>query len=221
MKRRKSIAGIALLALFLFVPALKAQDGLRGALSRDAKTAHVLAELWSQIAAADFDNDQKPDGALLVETGALDGTRAFQIELHLTASKNAGITFSSAETGLTISALDVNQDGIPDIVVEKAFTRQRLQVFLNDGHGAFRKARAEDYPSPDSSAPNWRAELPQSWPVFCLPVSRNSETDTCERVSLLGRDPSSRLSFWPEVLLAQSAARAPAPARAPPSLLSL
>jgi hypothetical protein len=221
MKRRKSVVGIFLLLLSLCVPAVKAQDGLHGALSRDAKTAHLLPELSSQIAAADFDNDQKPDGALLVETGVLNGTRAFQIELHLTAAKNIGITFSSAETGLAISALDVNQDGAPDIIVEKAFTHQRLQVFLNDGHGVFREARAEDYPSSDPSTPNWRTQMTQTWPVFGLPVSRGFETCSLQRISILARNASSRSSFWPEVLLAQSAACAPASARAPPSLHSL
>jgi hypothetical protein len=221
MKRRKSVVGIFLLLLSLCVPAVKAQDGLHGALSRDAKTAHLLPELSSQIAAADFDNDQKPDGALLVETGVLNGTRAFQIELHLTATKNIGITFSSAETGLAISALDVNQDGAPDIIVEKAFTHQRLQVFLNDGHGAFRKVRAEDYPSPDPSAPNCRTQLSQTWPVFCLPVSRSFEMRNLERVLTLGRNSSIRLGFRHEMLLAPSPVSASASPRAPPFVLSL
>jgi hypothetical protein len=180
-----------------------------------------LPELSSQIAAADFDNDQNPDGAILLETGILNGTRAFRIEFHLTASKNMGITFCSAESGLAISAVDVNQDGAPDIVIENAFTHRRLQVFLNDGHGAFRKARAEDYPSPDPSAPNWRVQATQVWPVACLPVSRSFEMRSLQRVSILARNASNRFSFWPEVLLTRSAARAPTSSRAPPSLLSL
>lgn len=220
MKRRKSIPGIFLLVLSLLVPVLKAQDGLRGALSRESESAQWLAQLSSKIAAADFDDDHKPDGALLVEAGVLEGARAFRIELHLSGRQNTGIAFSSQESQLAISALDVNRDGTPDIVVEKAFTHERLQVYLNDGHGAFHQARAEDYPAPDPSSPNWGAELTQTGPAFCLPVSRNFETGILERVSILPRNGSSKFGLQPEVLLAQSAARAPAPARAPPSLLS-
>ena len=95
MNLRHSNVGIALLLAFLCTPVLKAQDGLRGALSRVAQTAHAVAELSTQIAAADFDNDQKPDGAILVETGLLNGERAFRIELHVTGSNNDAITFSS------------------------------------------------------------------------------------------------------------------------------
>jgi len=212
---------MVLFLAFLCAPALKAQDGLSGVLSRRARTAQEFPQLSPEIAAADFDNDQKPDGAILVETGLLNGLRAFRIELHFTAGNNNSITFSSDESGLAISALDVNRDGAPDIVVERAFTRQRVQVYLNDGHGTFHRARSEDYPSSDPSAPGCRTKLTQGSPVFCLPGSRLSDTETPQQISVLHRDPSGRFRFWLEGFLVRSAARAPSSSRAPPFPLSL
>jgi hypothetical protein len=206
---------------FLCLPLLEAQDGLRGAMSRGTEAAQGVTEFSAEIAAADFDDDHDPDGAILLETGSLNGKRSFRIEVHVTEAANSNITFSSAESGLAISALDVNQDGTPDIVIEKAFTHQRLQVYLNNGHGTFRAARAEDYPSPDPLAPNWRPASNTDAAALCLLISRSSETRKIKRAFILARTVSMLFSFWPEALLAQSAARAPSSSRAPPALLSL
>jgi hypothetical protein len=217
MRFYRSIFGIVLFVAALCAPALRAQDGLRGAVAHHSRAS--LREFPAQIAAADFDNDQVPDGAILLETGRLNGRRSFRIEVHLTQATNSAITFSSGESGLSISTPDVNQDGAPDIVIEKAFTHERLQVYLNDGHGAFRKARAEDYPSPDPPALNWRSESSPYLPAFFLVMSRSPEMASLERISILARTGSVRLQFWPEAILAQSAARAPSSSRAPPSTL--
>ncbi len=221
MNIRRLTIGIALLLGFLCLPGLKAQDGLSGALSSGMKSADALSRPSAQLAAADFDNDQKPDGAVLVEDGFLNGKRAFRIELHVTASIDNAIRFSSTEGGLELSALDVNRDGEPDIVVEKTFTHERLQVYLNDGHGSFYSARAEDFPAQDPSAPIWRTELSRTPPAVCLPVTRNSETGALRTISTLHPELSGtpRLPF--QGLLPQSAPRAPSASRAPPSLLSL
>ena len=136
MKLRPSIFAIVSLLLML-VPALRAQDGLMGALSREAAMTHAQSAFEQPLAAADFDNDHAPDGALLLQSGFADGERSFRIELHVTSGNNGVITFSTTERSLSISALDVNRDGSADIVVEKAFTHERLQVYLNDGHGVF------------------------------------------------------------------------------------
>jgi hypothetical protein len=222
MHRRTSLIGIALSLLVLFVPAVWAQDGLRGALSRSAERARVGFALGTEVAAADFDNDQKPDGAVLLEAGLMNRERAFRIELHMTAGQNATITFSSAETGLTISALDVNRDGAPDILVEKAITHQRLRVYLNNGHGVFERASKEAFPTPDDSEPLWRARLSaQNLPPVFLPVTRGFELHRAQAAIVPRGEDAGRTSFWPDALLAQNGARAPSAARAPPSLLLL
>ena len=195
MKLRKSTTAILLFLALLSVPVVKAQDGLHGAWSIGVKTV-PLAGRSPQIAAADFDNDQKPDGAVLNEAGLLNGKRAFRIEIHVTAGTNNAITFSSNEPGLAISALDVNRDGAPDIVIEKAFTHERLQVYLNDGHGTFHMVRTEDYPTSDPASRPWRARLNQLPPVFCLPVSHGSDIGVEHQVSAIRRNLSSSVKFW-------------------------
>ena len=219
MKLRNSIFGILVFLAFISVPPLQAQDGLRGAISVGEQRGNALPGGRSQqLAAADFDNDQKPDGALLREAGLMNGERAFRIEIHISAGANDFITFSSNESGLAISALDVNRDGSPDIVIERAFTHERLQIYLNDGHGVFHQVRAEDYPSSDPSAPAWHPRLSQGQPVFALPVSRVSEAGAPQQTSMLRQNTSSTRKLWCEGLLIQSAARAPSSSRAPPSL---
>jgi len=160
MKLRSLIFPIFLISLFLMAPVLWAQDGLEGAVSKVGHGPSLLPNSFEhRFVAADFDNDQKPDGAVLLDAGNLNGQKLFRIELHVTAGENNELTFESNETALTLSALDVNQDGAPDIIVEQAFTHKRLQVWLNDGHGLFHKVRGEDFPSAPASSCQWGSPL--------------------------------------------------------------
>lgn len=160
MRLRSPIFPIFLISLFLVAPVLWAQDGLEGAVSKVGHGPGLLPNSFEhRFVAADFDNDQKPDGAVLLDAGNLNGQKLFRIELHVTAGENNELTFESNETALTLSALDVNQDGAPDIIVEQAFTHKRLQVWLNDGHGLFRKVRSEDFPSAPASSRQWGSPL--------------------------------------------------------------
>lgn len=221
MKFRYSIFGTLLSLLVLFLPAARAQDGLRGALSRHAEPLPGTLRSVHELAIADFDRDDKPDGAVLSHVGFLNGQSLFRIELHLSADKNSAITFSTAERSLTISGLDVNGDGVPDIVVEKAFTRQRVLIYLNDGHGAFRNASIETYPMPDPSAPQCGTRLTQDLPLRLLASARSFRIAREERISII-RPPVLRpLGFWHEALSAQSRLGAPSAPRAPPFFLSL
>jgi hypothetical protein len=120
--------------------------------------------MGQRIAAADFDNDQQPDGAILFKAGEFAGRRRFQIRLHVSGGPNHDLTFESNETALAISSTDVNRDGIPDLVVEQAFSRKRVQVWLNNGHGEFRPARVEDFPT--------STQLPSGWK---MPSRRGAE----------------------------------------------
>jgi len=221
MRLRQQKASILLFLLTVCAPALVAQDGLRGALSRISSAMRSVTGFAPQIAAADFDNDQKPDGAILIDNGMLNGKRSFRIELHVTAAQNKTLTFSTAETGLGISALDVNQDGAPDIIVENVLTHERLRVYVNDRHGAFRDAPIEDYPPPDPSSPYWRALLTEGLPTFCPPGTRGFETAGPHRMRRPHADAGWRLNVGREAVLVQSAARAAGASRAPPTLLSL
>ena len=153
MRLRSRSLYLVLFALAFAVASVRAQDALGRALSEAGKTHNLLSSsLEQKFVAADFDNDLLPDGAVLLDSGQLEGRQVFRIRLYITSGPDRDLTFQSNETGLTISALDVNQDGMPDLVVEQIFTHKRLQIWLNDGHGRFRQVRVEDFP-PFSEAP--------------------------------------------------------------------
>jgi len=213
----------AISSLVLLTPAIWAQDGLRGALSRYGSEGRPLHSAFSQqILAADFDEDQQPDGAVLVDTGQVNGQRSFRIEMHLTAGYNTGFSFSSTESAISISALDVNADGAPDIVVEQTFTHKRLQVWLNDGHGSFHQVNSEDYPSQIEARLRLRARIPgQYGAVLWLPSRFGSEVAHLRSTPFSAIDSSGVRNLCLEVQLAHSAPRAPSPPRGPPSSLSL
>ena len=221
MKVRTFIPRFALATLSLIAPSLWAQDGLGGAVSRLGSTGALLQEPFEQrLAAEDFDNDQKPDGAVLLDTGQFNGQKTFRIELHVTARNNSELSFESNEPALAITSSDINQDGAPDIVVEQSFTHKRLHVWLNDGHGSFHKTRIEDFPSKVSESPDkaGRPSLEQECPAFYLP----SKVDSAVKAAApcFGSAVSSQ-NIRPVAPAFQTRRAEPNPSRGPPSIFSL
>src|ERR1019366_1617741 len=224
MKARSPILRFVLVVLALTAPSLWAQDGLGGALSRLGATTDLLHEPFEQrLAAADFDNDQKPDGAVLLDTGHFQGQKTFRIELHVTARNNSELSFESNEPALAITSSDINHDGAPDIVVEQTFTHKRLHVWLNDGHGSFHKARIEDFPSTDGESPfQFKApSLAQDLPTLCLPSKLGSEPAIVRAAAPSFGSSTSGQHIRPIASTRQTRADEPNPSRGPPSLLSL
>ncbi|HEY2471776.1 MAG TPA: VCBS repeat-containing protein [Terracidiphilus sp.] len=141
---RSLIRAIVLLLLVVFaVSSLHAQDGLSLAFSRLDSVRDLSSEIVGPaVATADFNNDRHPDGAVLFRNHNI-----FQIEVHFRFHRVSKISFASKFPTLTISALDVNNDGNPDLVVQEPFSRHRLFVWLNDGCGSFRSVRVASYPT--------------------------------------------------------------------------
>lgn len=185
---------LAFVALVSAGPQLRAQDGLSGAWSDLEKTQVVLHTGFAQgLAAADFDRDARPDGAVLMDAGVFEGRRRFRIKLHFTNARNRELTFESSETALQLATPDLNRDGVPDLVVEQVFTHKRLQVWLNNGHGEFRSARVQDYPSMETPS-RWRFRLEgQTGLVLALPF--RSENDHAIQILEFLRSGSSS-SLW-------------------------
>lgn len=222
MKLRVSIVGFVLAALALVVPRAPAQDGLRGAFSQLEQAQRNLPGLSGALAPADFDNDSRPDGAVLSRAGWLNGQRLFRIDLHVTARNDVSISFRSAEPELEISAIDINRDGAPDIVVEKPFSHQLVEVFLNNGDGVFQRAEIGSFYLQDDSAPGWRERLgPLYLPIAILPSMRGFELPAHASRAIAQEDDPEAGHFWRAVPVAHSAARAPSGPRAPPSLPQL
>lgn len=221
MRPLRSVVGILASVLFLCALASRAQDGLPGALYRSSQGASFVSVFGQELAASDLDNDQKPDGAVLLESGQINGQRDFRIELHVTAGRNATFEFTSRERELSISALDVNGDGAPDIVIEKTFTHERVQTYLNDGHGVFQRT-SERFAAPDDPPLQWRTRAAsQNLSMDSMSPTRTFELGAT-RTGIFKRqqgaiDESLRL----DGILVQCGVRAPCQSRAPPSLRSL
>jgi len=134
-----------LVFLTIFLPSigLEAQDGWQFALLRFQSPHDVSDGIHApSLASADFNHDGYLDGALLPRSG-----NNLSIEVYLRSDHVERVSFRSNRADLTISALDINHDGSPDLVVEDPFWRQRLFVWLNDGKGKFSAASVTDYPS--------------------------------------------------------------------------
>lgn len=220
MRHQRSFFVILFSLLALCAPAGWAQDGLRGAWSRNSHGASIISA-FAEVAAADFDNDQKPDGAVLLRAGQVDGQRSFRIELHLTAGRNSSISFYAAETDLSVSALDVNRDGAPDIVIERALTHERVKVYLNNGNGEFQPS-SEQFAAWDDSAPGWRATISvQDLPVAFLPPARGFEVAESKSTIVADGQNAGEPASWSEALPVQCGPSSASATRAPPSFLFL
>jgi hypothetical protein len=130
----------ALILLFAAAGVLNAQEGLSDAFAR-LNICSIPANIFlgPSVAAADFNHDKHADGALLIRE-----RERFRIEVHLRSHRVSAISFASNLPALSILAFDVNGDGSPDLVVQDPFSRKRLFVWINDGHGAFHSASVDD-----------------------------------------------------------------------------
>ena len=221
MKLRLSIYAIVVSLLLIFVPWLRAQDGLLGALAQQGTRSQLAFDFTQPLAAADFDNDNKPDAAVLLPAGLTDGKQSFRIELHVTSGRDDTIVFSAVERSLSISALDVNRDGAPDIVIEKPFTRQRVQVYLNDGHGVFHEARSEDFAFPEPLSDTLRAWFVELTPSSYLPSTRGFEIASLTSLPLFASGGRQLFRCRPDDLSLRAGPRTPSHSRAPPVSHSL
>ena len=182
---------IRLLLVIVFAMAASrmwAQDGLQGALSQ----TNFATSLERSLAVADFDDDQKPDGAVLLECGGLCSQNNFRIQLHLTGRGNTELTFQSNQTALELVALDIDHDGYTDVVVQQAFTHKRLHVWINDGGGTFHEEQAQDFPVAEIGT---RESLdlpsnPSGGAALAFPPQRGFEIAGLGILPLLSRPPT-------------------------------
>lgn len=145
---------IGLLTLLLSAPSLRAQDWGVGTQSARADRCNFSTDRFGQrFIVADFNNDQKPDSLTLMSLGQRGGQNVFSVRVCDSGRTMGLLTFESKEPSIVVTAIDVNQDGSPDIVVEQSYTQKRIQVWLNDGHGGFHKANVADFANPDTRAP--------------------------------------------------------------------
>ena len=148
---------LAFLAIFTDVSALRAQDGWSDALLRLQAASSLISPLFGQpLAAADFNHDGHPDGAVLLRHGTF-----ARIEVLFQSHRVRSLSFTSNLAALAVSAVDVNQDGSPDLLIEDAFWRRPLFLWLNDGKGEFYAASVSDcLPISKGDRPELTSPLP-------------------------------------------------------------
>jgi len=132
---------LALLLLLAWASALSAQEGLSDAFAKldsNFVAAHNL--FGPSIVTADFNGDEHFDGAVL-----LHDRNDFRIELHFRSHLVRSIDFTCGVPALVMAALDLDHDGSLDLVIQDAFSRERIFVWLNDGHGEFQAVSANAY----------------------------------------------------------------------------
>lgn len=142
MQLSRSLRKIIPCLLLLFsAGALNAQEGLSDAFARLQSCWFPANTLFGpSVVTADFNHDRHADGALLIR----DRDR-FRIELHFRSRRITALTFASSRAALSMLALDVNQDGSPDLVVQDPFSHQRLFVWINDGRGTFHPVPVDSF----------------------------------------------------------------------------
>jgi hypothetical protein len=196
VKARFPIALAVAVFLALMAPCVWAQDGLEGVLPRVVFASRLNPDaLFKQsLAVGDFDNDQKPDGALLLQSGkTAAGRSSFRIELHLSGSANTAFTFESNETTLAIIAVDINKDGATDLVVEQPFTHKPLYVWLGDGHGGFHQGRIDDFSSYSTLSNQFDTPAPKTDGLAICPApQRGTYTSKLTVHVFAGPPPQSR-----------------------------
>lgn len=182
---RKLLIAMAVLCL---TPFLRAQDGLKGALSQ----TNFGTPFGNALAAADLDGDNQADGAILLGSTWTGNHNNVKIQLHFTARPDTEISFESTVQALTIRAWDIDHDGDNDLVVEEALTHKPVRVWINEGNGDFHEGRVEDYPSL-AIGTDQRLQLPSNQPdslPLWVPQQRGFEISILT-VQLFGRPPSS------------------------------
>lgn len=218
----RSARGVALRALgALFLCA--ALSGLtcpaHAAPQVPAHGANRAVRANSSFTFADLDGDRQPDLATAeIERAGSHFTR-YLIRLRLQAG-GAGASQSIGVTGSfglpQISALDVNGDHVPDLVVTASGQPRLIAVLLNDGRGRFSVANPSDFASVIPDSPwRWRPASGHLQDLVVLVLARAPQAEatknSCSLVAqfLAVASGSAHRGYVPDSLRSDSSGRAP------------
>jgi len=129
----------ALTAAFLLL-ATAAADQFRPVRQIPAEKSSP-AETGRSWMLADFDGDHVPELATAYKEG-----RAYRVDIQLSGTRErASFILSSGTLGIRIFAADVDRDQDRDLVIADSDALARQMVWLNDGHGHFRRDERRSY----------------------------------------------------------------------------
>ena len=89
-----------------------------------------LSASAQRFVVADFNNDQKPESITLRSLGQHGSKNIFSVRVCASGRTVSLLTLESTEPSIAVTAIDVNRDGSPDIIVEQRYTQKRIQVWL-------------------------------------------------------------------------------------------
>jgi VCBS repeat protein len=118
---------------------------LLAGLSPRVAAAQTFSLTDSSTAVADFNADGRPDIAIANHIGG--GNAAYRIDIQLSNGHPQSISFLSAQFGLRVAAVDVDNDHDLDLVVTPLLGRDVVGVWLNDGAGHFGRSEEGALPS--------------------------------------------------------------------------
>lgn len=137
--------------------------------------------LSSSFALADFDGDRQPDLATAEVEHATSHLTRYLIRLRLQAG-GAGASQSIGVTGSFglphISALDVNGDHVPDLVLTASGQQRLIAVLLNDGRGRFSVANPSEFPLFLEDSPwRWRPAIRHLHDIAALVLAQSPQAE--------------------------------------------
>jgi len=159
--------------------------------------ANVTFRLSSSFAFADFDGDRQPDLATAEIEHADSHLTRYRIRLQFKSGSGTGQSIGvTGSFGLPqISALDVNGDHVPDLVLTAAGQDRPIAVLLNDGRGRFSLANPSDFSASLVDSPSrWRPASGRLQDIAVLVLVRAPQVEA----------PNARQSFAPQPLAAAS-----------------
>jgi VCBS repeat protein len=128
------------------------------------------AGILPQFAIEDFDGDNRPDIATVIEGRSAAGGNYYRIRFQLSSGGSQNIDLTAPVGGLDLSSRDVNGDDFLDVVVTTAGTNRPVAVLLNDGAGTFTASDPSAFPGAfRGSSHFWRGmteELREASPAF-------------------------------------------------------
>jgi hypothetical protein len=91
----------------------------------------------SSTAIADFDSDHKPDFAIANKIGTSTRGYEYSLEFELSLESRQVFHFHSSYSGLSVAAVDLDNDKDLDVVLTRITNGEIVGVWINNGHGQF------------------------------------------------------------------------------------
>jgi hypothetical protein len=122
------------------------------------------------FAIADFDGDGRPNLAIVQPGSNSSALTIYRIQVQRDDGGLQSIDLVGPSGGMRIAAGDVNEDGIPDLIVSLAWRQEPFAVLLNDGHAVFSKADPSAFPrASNGSETTLNSNLPASTDTVATP----------------------------------------------------